>query len=372
MPLSRGAAALAEAVASGILPMRQEVVNVVANVEDIEEGLSSMRVSYESLARGHERVIKSMQSIKEDLLGGFSSLNDNMKLLLSARVDGSHKPADDPDLMMVLDDVRRGFKDTLVTRIGRATRSTHVLGNTDDTWSDAVAVVRKTVGLEADDATDWLLRTIRVPSRKRPSELVSMRTSVPILRAKPHFMQQVKEVILAAWYSAVEVSRGEQSKEDASLWLQHERYALSACGWGGIVAGMDVLFRLVHAVDRIHAATTVGGRAVIHCTVGHFALVASHVRSALEVRAELRPPRRNGVGEGVYELWKAELGRLNERIPKDDTEHNGVRFVDGYDAMRAVFSSESEDEEENGGDVDDGNGAANDDEDVAMDDSAGQ
>jgi len=33
--------------------MRQEVINVAANVEDIEEGLSSLRVSYESLTRGH-------------------------------------------------------------------------------------------------------------------------------------------------------------------------------------------------------------------------------------------------------------------------------------------------------------------------------
>jgi len=241
-----------------------------------------------------------------------------------------------------------------------------------DTWSDAVAVVQSSVGLDKDTATDWLLRTIRIPSRKRPSELVNMRTSVPILRAKPHFMQQVKEIILAAWYAAVAVSRAELSKEDAGLWLHGESYALSARGWGGIVAAMDVLFRLVHAVDRIHGPTTVGGRAVIHCTVGHFALVASHVRSALEVRAEQRPPRRNGVGEGVYELWKAELGRLDGRLHKDDAEHDGVRFVYGRDPHRAVFSSESEDDEDNEDDMGDGNGAANEDNDVAMDDTAGQ
>jgi len=352
--------------------MRQEVVNVAANVEDIEEGLSSMRVSYESLSRGHERVITCMNSIKDDLMSGFTLLNDNMKLLLSARVDGGSKPTDERDLMVVMDDVRRGFKDSLVTRIGRATRSTHVLRNTEDTWSDSVAAVRKTVGLDGDGATDWLLRTIRVPSRKRPSELISMRTSVQILRAKPRFMQQVKEIILAAWHAAVAVLRAELSKEDAGPWLQGESYALSARGWGGIVAAMDVVFRLVHAVDRIHGPTTVGGRAVIHCTVGHFALVASHVRSALEVRAEQRPPRRNGVGEGVYELWKAELGRLDGRLHKDDNEHDGVRFVDGRDPHRAVFSSESEDDEEDEDDTGDGNGAANDDDDVAMDDTVGQ
>jgi len=352
--------------------MRQEVVNVAANVEDIEEGLSSLRVSYESLSRGQERVITSMRNIKESVMNGFATLNNELKHLVSTRVDGSNKPADDPDLMSTIDDVRRGFKDTLTARIGRATRSTHVLGNTEDTWSDAVAVVQSKLAVDKDTATDWLLRTIRIPSRKRPLELVSMRTSVPILRAKPHFMQQVKELILAAWYAAVAVSRAELSKEDAGLWLQGESYALSARGWGGIVAAMDVLFRLVHAVDRIHGPTTVGGWAVIHCTVGHFALVASHVRSALEVRAEQRPPRRNGVGEGVYELWKAELERLDGRLHKDDTEHDGVRFVDGRDPHRAVFSSESEDEEENEDNTGDGNGAANDDDDVAMDDTAGQ
>ena len=348
------------------------MINVAANVEDIEEGLSSLRVSYESLARGHERVITSMQNIKDSRMNGFAALNNDVKHLVLTRVSSSNKPTDNPELMSTIYDVRRGFKDTLVTRIGRATRSTHVLDNTEDTWSDAVAVVQSSVGLDKDTATDWLIRTIRIPSRKRPSELVSMRTSVPILRAKPHFMQRVTEIILAAWYAAVAVSRAELSKEDAGLWLQGESYALSARGWGGIVAAMDVLFRLVHAVDRIHGPTTVGGRAVIHCTVGHFALVASHVRSALEVRVEQRPPRRNGVGEGVYELWKAELGRLDGRLHKDDAEHDGVRFVDGRDPHRAVFSSESEDDEYNEDDTGDGNGAANDDNDVAMNDTAGQ
>jgi len=96
------------------------------------------------------------------------------------------------------------------------------------------------------------------------------------------------------------------------------------------------------------------------------------VRSALEVRAEQRPPRRNGVDEGVYELWKAELGRLDGRLHKDDTEHDGLRFVDGRDPHRAVCSSENEDDEDNEDDTGDGNGAANDDNNVAMDDTAGQ
>jgi len=61
--------------------MRQEVFKVATNVEDIEEGLSSMRVSYESLARGHERVLTSVNSFKDALQSGSASPNDNMKLL---------------------------------------------------------------------------------------------------------------------------------------------------------------------------------------------------------------------------------------------------------------------------------------------------
>jgi len=169
--------------------------------------------------------------------------------------------------MVVIDDVRRGFKDSLVTRTGRATRSTHVLGNTEDTWSDAVAAVQKTVGLDGDDPTDWLLRTIRVPSRIRPLDLISMRTSVPILRAKPHFMQQVKKIILAAWYAAAAVSRAELSKEGAGLWLQDESYALSAGGWGGNVTAMDVLVQ-PRARSGPHPRGYDGGRSdgdPLHC-----------------------------------------------------------------------------------------------------------
>jgi len=255
--------------------MRQEVINVAANVEDIEEGLSSLRVSYESLTRGHERDITSMQNIKDSMMHGFAALNNDVKHLVLTRVNSSNKPVDNPELMSTIDDVRRGFKDTLVTRIGSTTRSTHVLGNTKDTWSDAVAVVQGIVAVDKDTATYWLLRTIHIPSRKRLLELVSMRTSVPILRAKPHFLQQVKEIILAAWYAAVVVSRAELSKEDAGLLLQVESYALSARGWGGIVAAMDVLFRLVHAVDRIHGPhvgsdeSKVANSAVYHRPTAH-------------------------------------------------------------------------------------------------------
>ena len=90
------------------------------------------------------------------------------------------------------------------------------------------------------------------------------------------------------------------------------------------------------------------------------------------MRAEQRPPRRNGVGDGVYEQWKAELGRLGCRLHKDATEHDGVRFVDGRDPHRAVFSSKSEDDKEYEDDTGNGNGDANDDDGVAMDDTAGQ
>jgi len=58
-------------------------------------------------------------------MNGFAALNNYVKHLVSTRVDGSNKPADDPDLMSTINDVRRGFKDTLVMRIGRATRSPH-------------------------------------------------------------------------------------------------------------------------------------------------------------------------------------------------------------------------------------------------------
>ena len=89
--------------------MRQEVINVAANVEDIEEGLSSLRGSYESLARGHERVITSMQNIKDSMMNGFAALNNDVNHLVLKRFNSSNKPADNPESMSTIDDVRRGY-----------------------------------------------------------------------------------------------------------------------------------------------------------------------------------------------------------------------------------------------------------------------
>lgn len=57
--------------------------------------------------------------------------------------------------------------------------------------------------MDLEEATEWLLSTIRLPARRDTSVLVSMRACVPILRAKPHLMQTLKEIVCCAFFTGI-------------------------------------------------------------------------------------------------------------------------------------------------------------------------
>eukprot|EP00170_Pyropia_yezoensis_P001718 contig_7351_g1722 len=79
-----------------------------------------------------------------------------------------------------------------------------------------------------------------------------------------------------------------------------------------------------------------GARPVMHTTTGHVALGACFVRSTLESKAGVRSGRRSGVGEGIYDLWVAELARVDAVMPNDDDVHSGLLLIDGRDVNRGV------------------------------------
>lgn len=65
-------------------------------------------------------------------------------------------------------------------------------------------------------------------------------------------------------------------------------------------------------------------------------------RAVLEVAAEVRSARQNGVGEGLYEGGVVELGRISEALPKDDKAHYGLLLVDGKEVIEEEGDEDGE------------------------------
>lgn len=100
------------------------------------------------------------------------------------------------------------------------------------------------------------------------------------------------------------------------------------------MTGMEGMLRHVRADEMVKEAAQFGARPVIHTTTGHVALGSFFVRATLESKAGVRSGRRSGVGEGIYDLWVAELGRIDAVLPNDDEVHAGLRLTDGRDVNR--------------------------------------
>lgn len=165
-----------------------------------------------------------------------------------------------------------------------------------------------------------------------------MRAYVPILRAKPHLMQTLKEIVCCAFFTGICQSRDNLSEDTAKLWLRNLAYMQSERGFPCLLVGLTGLLRSIGAGHMVKEASSFGGCPTIHTTAGHFSLASCFVRAALKSKAGLRSRRRSGVGEGIFDLWKAELARVDAVLPHDDETHNGLRLIDGHDVNRAVVN----------------------------------
>lgn len=91
--------------------------------------------------------------------------------------------------------VKLVFRKDEKTRLLRDTRSGKVCIISCRTWMRLIEVVTNVRGVELDAARDWLLSTIYHPARLDAQDHAAMRACVPILRAKPHLTQTLKDVV---------------------------------------------------------------------------------------------------------------------------------------------------------------------------------
>lgn len=76
----------------------------------------------------------------------------------------------------------------------------------------------------------------------------------------------------------------------------------SKMGLPSVLSGRGDMIRLLGgAEEMIDEPVAVGGRAFIHCLLGHFALACCFVRSMLEMKSGIHAGRRSGIGSGVFD-----------------------------------------------------------------------
>jgi len=328
--------------------------------------LDTLSVSHERLARAIIKVEQAQASVDEKLTAVVSMI----KALDTSDESGMESTDSDGDSTMGrnkkskgrksrkktnrdrkakaalgfknMEKVRRVFRRMLMDHIAKTNKTKLVYPDMAATWDILVQASQEALTLTTQLAKDFLMDFILVPTRADPTEAVSKRASVPLLRVKPHLLQALKERTIAVFLRALGLSKAEMTAVLAGKWLDLNAYMQSAMGFQAILAAVKEFFIFLGAADRIIISDSVGTTEVVECALGHFALVSCLVRSFLETVAGVRSGRRNGVGEGMVEYWVEEVGRVDSFLPCHTAVHDGLRLLDGDDVARATFEDDDE------------------------------
>eukprot|EP00170_Pyropia_yezoensis_P001626 contig_7047_g1630 len=313
-------------------------------------------MGHETLAHGHEGVVMAMTVVRGDMSKAFEDLRVKFEDVRTV-VSGGLLSSDKDDAFIKINEIKRPSRARLVERVGPTSVSRVVSLSTALSWLEYVSVSAGVLGTDDASASEWLLGYADLPTRKGTSAVKNVRRGTPIMRVKGHAMHQWKEVVTAAYLSSLGMTRESITAAIAQHLLTNMGYLVSVRGFPAILRGTEAFLLLLGAGERVVQPTNAGDRKTINCTMGHVALVCSFVRVVLEVAAGLRP-FRGGVGEGIHDVWVEELPRVDNELPRDAAEHDGLRLVDGADLCRAEVPEDGDDDSPAEGDGgDDGNGA---------------
>lgn len=218
----QGSSTLAERINIGTRPLRLQLISVSTNVDNIMETVRDTLVKVELLARGQELLATAVTTLQRAVTVGFKVLSDAIEQMATGVEGGA--PAANTQVAETLDRVqlvKRGFREREMKRIFEATRSTDVYLDTARTWNDVTQVTMDVLNKDRDSASEWLLSTIRLPTRRDASVLVSMRACVPVLRAIPHLMQTLKEIVCSTLFTDIGQPREHLFSETSTMWLNN-------------------------------------------------------------------------------------------------------------------------------------------------------
>jgi len=203
-----------------------------------------------------------------------------------------------------------------------------------DTLVVSVDAVQKQ-GLKA--AEEWLKSFVRRSSRRNPTIFSNIRVSLLALRVKPHLHQVWTDVIVGAYFEALDLDLDTPTNEMALEMLANDSFFLSSRGRQACLDALSKLLMSVGATDRVKQPDGPLGFRVVSATLGHFALVVTQVRNALEIAAGTRSSARGGaIGDVHFPLWVAKVHRLVPTQEADAEAHDGLVLVDDADPARSL------------------------------------
>lgn len=167
-----------------------QLTNVSPNVDNILETVRDIVVKVELISRGKKLLSTAVTSLRGAVTVGFKDLSDAVKQMATGVEGGA--PAINAPVAKTLTKVQnfeRCFRECKVKRIAEATRSADVDLDTALTWSDVTDLTKEVPEKDREDASQWLLCTIRLLTCRDARVLVAMRACVHVLRAKPYLMQ---------------------------------------------------------------------------------------------------------------------------------------------------------------------------------------
>ncbi|KAK1862856.1 hypothetical protein I4F81_005423 [Pyropia yezoensis] len=338
------ASTLSDVVGAGLQPLRVQLIAVATSVDDLVDSVRDVLVKVEVLSRSQERLAQAVHTMGTTFTVGFKDVLralEEMSNAADGRVSSPSSAAD--QTLTAISTLKMAFRENEKKRIISATRSAEVYNSTNRTWDQVIKIVMTTRRVNRAEAKDWLLSTVHLPTRRNASVLAGMRACVPVLRTKPHLMQSLKDLVCSAFLLGVGLSRAELKSDLCKLWLEIGAYMAAEMGLPSMVAGTADMLRFCGGGDEmISEPAAVGGRPIIRCLLGHFALACCFVRSMLEAKAGLRPRRRSGLRGAIYEQWESELARADAALPRDNGVHNCLIITDGDDPNRGVVDDEDD------------------------------
>ena len=207
----------------------------------------------------------------------------------------------------------------------------------EDNWDNLVVpvVAVQKQGLKA--AEEWLKWFLRRPSRRNSTIFVNIRVSLLALRVKPHLHQMCTAVIVAAFFEALGLDLDTLNMDKAIELLANDSLFLSSRGRQACLDALSELFMSFGAADLVKHPDGPMGPRVVSATLGHFALVVTNVRNALESAAGTRSSARSGaIGDRHFPLWVTDVRRLVRTQAADAEAHDGLVLVAGSNPARSL------------------------------------
>ena len=225
----------------------------------------------------------------------------------------------------------------LIDDFAAAVKTVFVFSCSDDNWDTLVVSVDavQKQGLKA--AEEWPKSFVRRSSRRNPTIFANIRVSLLALQVKPHLHQMWTDVIVGAYFGALDLELDTLTSEMALELLANDSFFLSSRGRQACLDAVSKLFMSVGAENRVKQPDGPLGPRVVSATLGHIALVFTKVRNALDISASSCSSARGGaIGDGHFPLWVAEVRRLVPTQAADEGAHDGLVLVDGADPARSL------------------------------------